>query len=455
MSLHSSNATDVVVIGAGASGLAAARALTEQGIDVLVLEARERVGGRVFTVRPPHTSVPIELGAEFIHGTAPEVDEIVQSAGLPTCDIGGHRWQVVGGAGKLRRADDFWSAIEDVMRRLDANRRPDRSFADFLEDRPGGRRLARDRAVTLQYVEGFHAADPRRISERVLAEAGSPHGDVREQRMGRVLAGYDRVIDWLAEPLDDRVRRSAIVTRVHWERGRVSVDVRHPDGRTRPTIEARAAIITVSAGVLGAPPGENGAIELVPEPRGRRRIFDQIAMGSVVRIALRLSERFWASEWFAKRAGTQELDTMTFLLTNAEQFPVWWTAYPLRVPILVGWQGGLRAKALAQLASEELEDAAIATLAQHLRIAPRRMRGMVEGTWTHDWEHDPYSRGAYSYQTVGGADAPAMLSRPVRGTLFFAGEAANREGRTGTVHGAIASGRRAARDAARALEARG
>lgn len=72
----------------------------------------------------------------------------------------------------------------------------------------------------------------------------------------------------------------------------------------------------------------------------------------------------------------------------------------------------------------------------------------------HDWTHDPFARGAYSYQTVGGERAPASLARPLRGTLFFAGEAADAEGRTGTVHGAIGSGRRAADEVMRSLTTR-
>ena len=70
---------------------------------------------------------------------------------------------------------------------------------------------------------------------------------------------------------------------------------------------------------------------------------------------------------------------------------------------------------------------------------------MVEAAWMHDWVHDPFTRGAYSYSMVGGLDAPAALARPLAGTLFFAGEATDTEGATGTVHGAIASGQRAAR----------
>src|SRR6202000_1569181 len=124
------------------------------------------------------------------------------------------------------------------------------------------------------------------------------------------------------------------------------------------------------------------------------------------------SERFWASDWFAKQSGRQDLDTLAFLHTNDEIFPVWWTAYPMRAPVMVGWHGGPGASALAQLASEEIESAAIEALAHQLGSPSRKWRGVAEGAWTHDWEHDPFARGVYSYQTVGGIDAPAHLAKP-------------------------------------------
>jgi monoamine oxidase len=287
-----------------------------------------------------------------------------------------------------------------------------------------------------------------------LAEGGSPGDDVRERRIGRLLDGYDRVIGWLAAPLGDRIRPSAVVTRVRWAPGNVSIDVRHPDGRSRPTIDARAAIIAVPLGVLKASQGESGAIEFDPELRTRRPVLDRLAMGSVVRIVLRLAEAFWASGWFAKHSRTEELDTLSFLQSQDEHFPTWWSAYPVRAPILVGWHGGPGATQLSQLAQEEVEDRAIHSLARLFHLPPRKVRGMVEAAWLHDWEHDPFSRGAYSYQMVGGIDAPAALARPLRSTLFFAGEAADVDGRTGTVHGAIATGRRAAAEVERSLTTR-
>jgi monoamine oxidase len=443
---------DVAIIGAGAAGLAAARALDEKGLDVVVLEARDRIGGRVFTHRDRITPVPIELGAEFIHGAAPELDEILREASLAAYDISGQRWYVAGT--QFRPMDDFWQRLDKVMRRLDEKRRPDRSFQEFLDTRPGGRRLAHERRLALQFVEGFHAADPTRISERALAGGGSPGDDVRERRIGRVMDGYDRIIQWLVEPLGDRVRTSAIATRIRWAPGNVVIEARHPDGRTRPSVEARAAIITIPLGVLKAPSGEPGAIEFDPDLRAKRQALDHLAMGSVVRITLRLSERFWASDWFAKQIGNKGLDTLSFLHTGDDHFPIWWTSYPVTAPVMVGWHGGPGAAELSRLASEEIEDAAIGSLSRQFGISPRKMRGMVEAAWTHDWEHDPFSRGVYSYQTVGGVDAPGELARPLRGTLFFAGEAADPEARTGTVHGAIATGQRAAEEVQRSIMTR-
>lgn len=431
---------DVVVLGAGAAGLAAARALHEAGVNVVVLEARERIGGRVFTHHGHHAPVPIELGAEFIHGRAPEVTELVHEAGLASLDIRGQRWAADGR--RLRPLNDFWEQLGRVMRHLDPPRASDRSFQEFLGTLPRGRVPARPRRLALQWVEGFHGADPRRVSANVLAESGWPGGDLEERRLGRVIAGYSRVIDSLAAPLTSpAIRLGAIVARVRWEPGIVAVYVRHPDGRPRRTVEARAAIVAVPLGVLQATPGELGAIEFVPPLRQKHGALERLAAGSVVRVTLLLRERIWAATD----------DALTFLHSTDEDFPVWWTAYPARAPIVTGWRGGPGARRLAQLPPGELTDRAVASLARQLRLSTARMRSLVEAAWTHDWEHDPFARGAYSYQMVGGAGAPAALARPLRRTLFFAGEAVSTDGRTGTVDGAIGSGRRAAAQALRAL----
>lgn len=442
--------TDVIVIGAGAAGLAAARDLHDDGLGVIVLEARDRIGGRILTHREPGVPEPIELGAEFIHGDADETQAVLDEAGLRSLDIAGRRFESING--RLRVADDFWPRLHRVMRLLPTNAKNDESFAEFLDKRPGGRREAHNRRLALQFVEGFMAADARRVSSRSMAGDDDPTGDPAAQRTGRVVDGYDRVIEALAKPIWSAIRRSVLVTRVRWQPGRVDVESRSAvDGRKRPTIRATRLIVTVPLGVLQAPFGSYGSIEFDPGLDAKAEAMSRIAMGSIMRVVLRFKTRFWVDEALAARAHVPTLEPLSFIQSNDEDFPVWWTQYPLRTPVVVGWRGGPHARFLDRLSPVSLTDCAVTSLARAFHLPKGRLHPLLAGAWAHHWDNDPLSRGAYSYQLVGGTDAPIELARPLRGTLYFAGEATAPNARIGTVDGAIASGQRAARQVKRAF----
>lgn len=434
-----------VVIGAGASGLAAALRLHEQGEDVTVLEARDRIGGRIWTLHSRSLSVPIELGAEFTHGETPELNEIADNHGLRLVDMGGRRW--TSARGKPRVMDDFWERLDIVMRRL-RQRERDRSFAHALASMRSV--PAAERRLALQFVQGFHAADPELVSEAALAEGGSPRGEVRERRIGRVVEGYNRVIDALAGPILDRIQLGTVVTAVRWRRGRVEVECRNHGGEALPTIVAERAIVSVPLGVLQAGAGAVGGIAFDPPLPAIARAIGQLHSGAVMKVVLEVDEPFWTTERFAERAGDERLDTLSFLhAADARPFPVWWTSYPVRAPVLVGWQGGPTARAMQGLPRDAIIAGAMDSLGKLLGMRLREVVAHVVAAYTHDWLSDPFSRGAYSYVGVGGGEAAATLARPVQGTLYFAGEHADGEGRNGTVHGAIASGARAARQVLR------
>lgn len=454
---------DVVVIGAGAAGLAAATELRAARLEVTIVEARGRVGGRIFTYRDPAVAAPIELGAEFLHGNTPETDAIAEAAHLHVIDVVGDHWRAE--HGRFSNVDDFFERVDRVLGKLDPHRTPDRSFADYLAERETrarekarrkgkrsiGRRNTEARRLALEFVQGFHAADPERVSERWLANGGDPGESEEESRMGRVVDGYDRVPAHLARDLFDAIELNTVVHRIEWRDGMVRVHARRADGTPRGVITARAVIVTVPLGVLQADPDDAGAVTFDPPlPDDVRNAIGGMAMGPVMRAVFAFEERFW--EHGLRNAPSRDaLANLSFIHSPGSAVPVWWTLFPLRAPVMVGWVGGPPARELWALGDDEIERRALRDLARHLGSTYERLSSLLVGAWMHDWEADPFARGAYSFGLVGGSDAPRTLSRPLDDTIFFAGEATDTEGRTGTVEGALATGRRAGRDAVRAL----
>src|SRR5436309_5141608 len=202
------NAARVIVVGAGASGLAAARELCAAGLGVLVLEARGRAGGRVHTLHDPASPLPVELGAEFVHGRPREVWAIIERAGLDAREASERHWYVRGG--ELTKSGEFWRKLKKVFARMKEEKR-DRPFAEFLSECCDDE-TARE-AATL-YVQGFHAARADRVGTLGLVKAEEASGGVGGDHSFRVAGGYSRVAEWLvaeACALGGRVRLNAVV----------------------------------------------------------------------------------------------------------------------------------------------------------------------------------------------------------------------------------------------------
>ncbi|HEY3815914.1 MAG TPA: NAD(P)/FAD-dependent oxidoreductase [Polyangiaceae bacterium] len=415
------SAPDVIVLGAGAAGLTVAREVTRTGLRVLVLEARNRLGGRIWTHHTP--AGPVELGAEFVHGAVEEILGVAREAHLPLREID-RATQPETPRGSSPRGAAF-TAIDTIL--AHARDGEDESF-QHLVDRVGVDAPTKQRALML--VEGYHAADPTKLGVQSLLDNTAADERPGAERQFRWVQGYDGLVAALAaQAIPERctVKLEAVVTALAWRPGHVVVRLATGEELTAPRV-----VVTVPLGVLKA-----GAIAFSPPlPSEKDAALLRLEMGATARVSLLIRDEAWP--------GRDTFAAESTLFTGRPPFPVWWISQRVPRPVVTGWGGRRGASALASLGEADRVGAAVRALAEALAVEPGRLQESVEGAFQHDWVEDPFARGAYSYAGVGGRRAGAELGAPIEGTLFFAGEATQSDGHNATVHGAIASGERAA-----------
>lgn len=413
--------SDVIVIGAGAAGLAAARELSAAGLKLFVLEARDRIGGRIYT---DHShGFPVELGAEFVHGHSPDIFRLIESRRLDFAQVSGEM---------RRKRNGVWGGSGHVMAEVNhlfenmPSTEPDQSFKEYID---GTRYSAETKQLAWDFVKGFHAAEPDRVSVHWLIYTTRAEEAIGGETSYRLRHGYNLLINSIVEEIERercKILLETPVSEIFWEAGKVKVRAAGNE------FSAPYAVITLPLAVL-----KSGMVGFTPElPEIKHRAMALLEMGPVIRLSLCFRSKFWEK--------APEMRDLSFLFTDDTHFPTWWTSNPLPYPILTGWAAAKHARALQGKSNEELVQTALDSLGNILELEKTEILSHLERGLVHDWQADPYSGGAYSYIVTGGMGAPQALADSVEGTLFFAGEATNTEGHNGTVHGAIGSGRRAA-----------
>ena len=423
--------SDVIVVGGGVSGLAAAASLARAGFKVTLLEARSRLGGRVYTTRAKGWPCPIELGAEFIHEGNRAFWKLLREHGLKTTNVPVAHWLFRDG--RLQRIADVTAAIGRVTRKIAPRQMRRWSFADFLRSRRKQFSTA-ERDLVTGFVEGFEAAPTERMSAPAMAgETLDTSGQFSLPK------GYAGLIDsLLAEVTRGHVRlcRHAIVRDIAWRAGRAVV---RAGGRT---FHAPVVVITVPLGVLQATRAQRGSLRFDPPLREKARLIARMQMGHVIRLTLRFDPKRWPV--IVPAALQKAKEGFGFIHSRVEGVPVWWSLTGDRV--LTGWAGGPAALPLARRSKASIRDKALHSLSQIFATPAPVLRRALQDFATHNWSRDPFSRGAYSYTAKGLDDASERLREPVADTLFFAGEATADGEEIGTVHGAYSSGLRVAKE---------
>jgi monoamine oxidase len=350
MSKPSPDRPHVLIVGAGAAGLMAARELARAGRTVTIVEARERCGGRIHPLSAQIFGYPAEGGAEFVHGAAPVTRALMREAGLALAPMQGTRWSARGGAFAPSESPPQADRLQRALLELQT----DLPVAEFLERHFADEEYSALRRDVRRMVEGYDAADASRASTFALRDEwtgrGPPHG--------RIAGGYGGLIGFLVSECRSvgvSIRLGAAVTAI--EERREGIAARCRDGTL---MEADAAILTVPLPLLHE-------IELPQAAREQAAASADIGFGNVVKILLRFATRWWTD------CAGRDLADLSFLFSDAT-VPTWWTQHPASYPVLTGWYSGPKADTVARLSESELIDMGLASLAQIFNLTIDRLR---------------------------------------------------------------------------------
>lgn len=416
--VHAAANRKVAVIGAGMAGLACARRLAAASVETIVLEARDRIGGRIHTDRR-WPGVTVDLGASWIHGVAGNpVTALARDAGARRAATSYEASAAYGPDGATLDIDADVARMErliDEARDEAEDLDEDVSLKDAIEAHPRYPRLdARGRSLLAHVVnaqyELEYAGDWSELSAWSLDEDSAfPGADAL------LPDGYDAVPLFLAKGLD--IRLKAVVTTVSIDRG--GATVRLAGGEV---VKADHVVVTVPLGVL-----KEGIAFEPALPDRLRDAIDGLGFGVIEKTCLRFDKPFWPAQ----------VDWIEFVSGRRGEWAEWLS--PVRAtgaPLLVGFNGGAYGRSLATLDDAAIVDAAL----EALRAMFGRKVPEPEGTIVTRWAADPFARGAYSFNAVGSDGATRRaLAEPVEGKLFFAGEATSAE-YFATTHGAYLSG---------------
>jgi monoamine oxidase len=415
-----SREAEVLVLGAGISGLAAARTLADKGVSVILLEARNRIGGRMWT--DTSLGLPLDLGASWIHGVKGNpITALAKQFGVETVVTDYDNGILYNFDGRelseddYKEVEDLFESIYGEVAQMQDDTDTDMPLQQAFDEVISQMDLSTEELHRLDfYIQGQFAlelgADPDNLSLWEWDQDEEFGGDdvVFPQ-------GYNQIADGLAKGLD--IRLGVKVTHISY--GADGVDVETSSG----TFSGKKAIVTFPLGVL-----KQAVVKFDPPlPESKQSAIDRLDMGVLNKVYLKFSEVFW----------DEEFEGIAYLGEETGEWCDWLNFVPyINEPVLMAFHGGAKGYAIEELS----DDAIIAGAMKTLRVIYGESIPEPDGYLITRWGRDPFAFGSYSHipPFASGEDYDTLFE-PVDDVLYFAGEATSRE-YPATVHGAYLSG---------------
>ncbi|MES2629164.1 MAG: NAD(P)/FAD-dependent oxidoreductase [Bacteroidota bacterium] len=421
---------DCIIIGGGASGLIAAAKLLKRHRRVLILEARERLGGRIHTVKH-NFSVPVDLGAEFIHGDLPVTLKLMQEHGLEKQAVTGDNWR--SHDHKLEQ-DQFAIEHHEVLESGLKGLFEDVTVKDFVGNIGADGKYDEMKRSIVSFVQGYDTADIAKASTFALRDEWL---GMKEENQYRPVNGYVHLVEALVKDvlhLGGEIITSTTVAKISYGEGKAEVYTINGD-----ILQTAKVLVSVPAGVLQLDPGQAGHIEFEPRPEAHLAAYKRLGYGHVVKVIFEFKEAFW-------RKGNDHrpvINTLGMLFSD-ETFPTWWSNPESPAHLLIGWLGGPDAKKFSNSSNDDIIAEALQSLAAIFGEDAGVLKSMLVACDVGNWSAEPFTLGAYNYRTVNDKSIISTLKQPVKDTVFFCGEAVYDGDASGTVEAALVSGIEAA-----------
>jgi len=411
----------ILIIGAGAAGLMAAKELSANKQNVIILEANNRIGGRIHTLHDKAFIKPIEAGAEFIHGNLHLTKQLLNEANIPVTNVGGEMMRVKDG--EWKEQDEFTEGWDELMQRMQ-QLKEDMTVADFLRLYFSDEKYIPLRRSAQGFAEGFDLADISKASVFALRNEWMHE----EDKQYRVEGGHQRLIDYLlclCKGNGCTVNTSCVVKEIYWKKNEVKVVT-----AGNKTFTGNKIIITVPISVLRAELNYEAAITFTPSIYDFFEAAKLVGYGTVIKIFLQFRESFWKKN-------------VAFILSN-ENVPTWWTQSPDTYSLLTGWLSGAKTKTLPNIDAAGVLEESLQSLSSIFKMEKNALKEKLTAWKIINWSSEPFALGAYSFDKLETATARKILNLPIQETIFFAGEALYEGNAPGTVEAALVNGREAA-----------